>query len=277
MPATKLSTIRINKPWGRHTLWPGFADAPASGEPVGEIWYKVADDAPEPELLVKYLFTSERLSIQVHPDDAAARAAGYARGKDEAWLILAAEPDATIALGTHYPVSSAELHAAALDGSIETLMDWRSVKAGDVIYSPAGTVHAIGAGITLIEVQQNVDLTYRLYDYERPRELHLDDGVAVSNPVPFIDALAPENTTPDRNILVEGGKFVIERLHGDQEHRLSLSTPAWLIPVTGRGKLDGHAFAAGECWIIDGDVSVRIESESDVLLAYAGIKRADHS
>ena len=116
MPATKLSTISVNKPWGRHTLWPGFEAVPADGEPVGEIWYQVAQGRPEPELLVKYLFTSERLSIQVHPGDDDARAAGYRQGKDEAWLILAAEPGATIALGTRYPVSRAELRAAALDG-----------------------------------------------------------------------------------------------------------------------------------------------------------------
>ena len=274
MPATKLSTISVNKPWGRHTLWPGFDAVPAGGEPVGEIWYQVAEGAPEPELLVKYLFTSERLSIQVHPDDHDARAAGYARGKDEAWLILAAEPGATIALGTRYPVSRAELRAAALDGSIETLMNWRAVKAGDVIYSPAGTVHAIGAGLTLIEVQQNVDLTYRLYDYGRPRELHLDAGIAVSNPVPFVDSPAPVQATPDREILVEGGKFVIERLLGDRRHRLSLPTPAWIIAVTGGGAIEEQPFEAGECWMIEGQVAVSLEMGSDVLLAYPGAERA---
>lgn len=271
MPATKLSTIRVNKPWGRHTLWPGFEAVPAGGEPVGEIWYQVADGAPEPELLVKYLFTAERLSIQVHPDDDAARAAGYARGKDEAWLILAAEPGATIALGTLYPVSRAELRAAALDGSIETLMDWRAVKAGDVIYSSAGTVHAIGAGLTLIEVQQNVDLTYRLYDYGRPRELHLDAGIAVSNPVPFVDSPAPEHA----DILVEGGKFVVERMSGSQTRSLSLPSPAWIIPVTGGGRIDEQPFKAGECWMADGQVMVSLGPNSEVLLAYPGAVRAD--
>lgn len=275
MPATKLSTISVNKPWGRHTLWPGFEAVPAGGEPIGEIWYQVAEGAPEPELLVKYLFTSERLSIQVHPDDDAARAAGFARGKDEAWLILAAEPGATIALGTRYPVSRAELRAAALDGSIEALMDWRSVKAGDIIYSPAGTVHAIGAGLTLIEVQQNVDLTYRLYDYGRPRELHLDAGIAVSNPVPFVDSPAPIQGTRDRDILVEGSKFVIERMRGDQARQLSLAGPTWIVPVTGGGRIDEQPFAAGECWMIDGQVMLNLEQNSEVLLAYTGAVRAD--
>jgi mannose-6-phosphate isomerase len=275
VPATKLSTISVNKPWGRHTLWPGFETVPAGREPIGEVWYQVAEGAPEPELLVKYLFTSERLSIQVHPDDDAARAAGFARGKDEAWLILAAEPGATIALGTRYPVSRAELRAAALDGSIEALMDWRSVKAGDVIYSPAGTVHAIGAGLTLIEVQQNVDLTYRLYDYGRPRELHLDAGIAVSNPVPFVDSPAPIQGTRDRDILVEGSKFVIERMRGDQARRLSPVGPTWIVPVRGGGRIDEQPFAAGECWMIDGQVMLNLEQNSEVLLAYMGAVRAN--
>lgn len=272
MPATKLSTIRINKPWGRHRLWPGFEDAPANGEPVGEIWYKMPESVPEPELLVKYLFTSERLSIQVHPGDDDARAVGYARGKDEAWLILAVEPGATIALGTRYPISSPELRAAALDGSIEALMDWRSVKAGDVIYSAAGTIHAIGAGLTLIEVQQNVDLTYRLYDYGRPRELHLDAGVAVSHPVPFVDPPAPIQDTPDRKVVVEGGKFVIERLVGVDP--CTLPCAGWLIPITGGGHLDRQWFTAGECWYVEEPVSLTLEAGSNVLFAYTGAVRA---
>jgi mannose-6-phosphate isomerase len=266
MPATKLSTICIEKPWGRHTLWLGFEDAPANGEPVGEIWYQMPDGAPEPELLIKYLFTSQRLSIQVHPDDEAARATGHRRGKDEAWLILAAEPGATIALGTRHPVSREELRDAALDGSIETLMDWRSVKAGDVIYSPAGTIHAIGAGLTLIEVQQNVDLTYRLYDYGRPRELHLEEGIAVANPVPFVDSPAPEQTDDKREILVEGGKFVIERLLGTTER--ALPSAGWIIPVTGGGEIDGQRVSAGECWHIEGKTRISLDSGSDILFAY---------
>ena len=87
MPAKRLTTLRVEKPWGRHKLWPGFVDVPDGGAAVGEIWFD-AKDVADPELMVKYLFTSERLSIQVHPDDATARAAGYKRGKDEAWLVL---------------------------------------------------------------------------------------------------------------------------------------------------------------------------------------------
>lgn len=268
MPATKLSTIRIDKPWGRHKLWPGFEDAPQDGEAVGEIWFKGSEDAPVPDLLVKYLFTSERLSIQVHPGDAAAHAAGHAHGKDEAWLILAAEPGAAIALGPRQPVTPEALRAAALDGSIETLLHWRSVTAGDVIYAPAGTIHAIGAGLTLIEVQQNIDLTYRLYDYGRPRALHLEAGIAVATCTPFIDQPAPAQKEAGRNILIKGPQFVIERLGADM--RRTLAQPAWLIPVTGGGSVERHRFAAGECWLLSGETSITPHPGSEILLAYSG-------
>lgn len=263
MPASRLSTIRVEKPWGRHKLWQGFADPERDAELVGEIWF----DAPgEPELLIKYLFTSERLSIQVHPNDAEARERGYPRGKDEAWVILAAEPDTTIALGTIRPVGHDELRAAALDGSIESLMDWKPVKAGDVIYSPAKTVHAIGAGITLIEVQQNVDLTYRLYDYGRPRELHLDDGIAVSDARPFsIPLLPPE--MDGRKILAEGGKFILERWSWAGRQTVKLDAPGWLVPVTGGGHVDGQGFAAGQCLLIEGEAEIVLAPQSDVLFA----------
>jgi len=266
MVSTRLSTIRVEKPWGRHRLWPGFEDPAPEGGAIGEIWFE-APAGREPDLLVKYLFTSERLSIQVHPNDAEARARGHARGKDEAWVILDAEPGATIALGTVRPVSRDALRAAALDGSIEQLMDWKPVKAGDVIYSPAKTVHAIGAGITLIEVQQNVDLTYRLYDYGRPRELHLDDGIAVSEAMPFAVAPLPPEIAPGRRMLAQSGKFVMERWTRAGEHRVVLDAPGWLVPVSGGGSIDGEAFEAGECWLVEQAADIRLAAGADVLFA----------
>ena len=265
MPITRLNTIRVEKPWGRHTLWPGFDDPAADAAPVGEIWF----DAPgSPELLVKYLFTSDRLSVQVHPDDAAARAAGYKRGKSEAWLVLAAEPGSTIALGPRQPTTREALRSAALDGSIVDLLDWRPVAAGDVIYAGAGVVHAIGAGITVIEVQQNVDLTYRLYDYGSERELHLDAGLAVSDPMPFVAPAIVGDIGKGRSILCEGGKFVLERWSFDEERKVALpdGVAGWLVPVTGGGVIDGQAFAAGECWMVEGTAS--IGPIGDVLFAY---------
>lgn len=269
MPARRLTTLRVEKPWGRHDLWPGFDDVPAGGAAVGEIWFDDMEDA-DPELLVKYLFTSERLSVQVHPDDTAARAAGYPRGKEEAWLVLAAEPDSTVALGTKEVTSREALAAAALDGSIVDMLDWKPVKAGDVIYSAAGTVHALGAGITVIEAQQNVDLTYRLYDYGRPRELHLEAGIAVSDPVPFVAPPIPGDAGGGREILCEGRKFVLERWTFDDTRTVTLpkDVPGWLVPVTGGGTIDGARFDAGECWIAKDTNSIEIDAGASVLFTY---------
>ncbi|MEQ1547349.1 MAG: class I mannose-6-phosphate isomerase [Chakrabartia sp.] len=275
MSAILLSTIRVEKPWGRHTLWPGFGDAARDEPPVGEIWF---DTPPgkEPDLMIKYLFTSERLSIQVHPDDQAARASGYARGKEEAWLILAAEPTSTIAIGTTRPVSHNALRAACLDGSIETLMDWKPVKDGDFIYLPAGTIHAIGAGITLIEVQQNIDLTYRLYDYGRPRELHLEAGIAVSHPVPFVINDQSRILNSGRTILTEGGKFAIERWQGNAPvHQVLGDSVAWFVPVRGVGTIGDAHWSAGQCWQVSGDVAITAAgNDADMLFAYTGPVRS---
>ena len=138
----KLERHYVEKPWGRTEL-PQLFDAPA-GKRIGEVWFGTSGEKP---LLVKYLFTSERLSIQVHPNDEQARARGLARGKSECWYILDAEPGATLGLGLKRDVPKAELRSAALDGSIEELMDWRAVRAGDFFMVPPGTIHAIGGGI----------------------------------------------------------------------------------------------------------------------------------
>lgn len=268
MPATRLTTRRVEKPWGRTELWPGFGDVARGGEAVGEIWFEAPGG--DPELLVKYLFTSEQLSIQVHPDDAGARARGYPRGKDEAWVVLAAEPHASIAIGTLEVMTQEELRAAALDGSIEQKMDWKAVKAGDVFYSPAGTVHAIGPGLTLVEVQQNVDLTYRLYDYGRPRELHLEEGIAVANPVPYVAPHIPAQVSRGRMVLADGPAFVLERwtFAGAGTMRAEPGRPVWLVPLAGAGEIDGGAFEAGGVWLVDGAASLRLGAGSDVLVAY---------
>lgn len=273
MTATLLATHRVEKPWGRHRLYPGFADPAPDGEPVGEIWFQTPGNST-PDLLIKYLFTSEKLSVQVHPDDEQAHAAGLPRGKDECWVILDAEPDSTIALGTRVPTDRETLKAAALDGSIEQLLDWKPVKAGDFFYSASGTIHAIGAGITLIEVQQNSETTYRLYDYGRPRELHLEAGVAVSDPVPFVPHPMPGRVADDRVILVEGPKFVLERWPGG--HRkvtLPAGVTGWLVPISGEGVADGVAWRAGDCLTLEGTAQIEASAGSDLLFAYPGTTR----
>ncbi|RYY22799.1 MAG: phosphoheptose isomerase, partial [Sphingomonadales bacterium] len=168
---TRLETIVVEKPWGRTDIPDAFGDF--GGRRIGEIWFSHPAGEAAP-IMVKFLFTSERLSIQVHPDDEAARAAGFPRGKEECWLILDAEPGAELGVGLNTETTREALRNAALDGTIVDMIDWRPSKANDFVYNRAGTIHAIGGGLTVVEVQQNVDCTYRLYDYGRPRELHLD-------------------------------------------------------------------------------------------------------
>lgn len=183
---TQLTAHMVEKPWGRDDLAPPFVDSDAAiSEPIGELWYQSPIDASDDPLLIKYLFTSEKLSVQVHPDDCAARAGGHKSGKAECWYVLDAKPDAVLGLGLKTSISPDALRQASLSGAVEQMIDWKPTKAGDVWYVPPGTIHAIGPGLTLIEVQQNIDLTYRLYDYGRPRALHLDDAIAVANAAPY--------------------------------------------------------------------------------------------
>lgn len=269
MPATLLSSRPIERVWGRRAL-PGWAGGMAAigAAPIGEIWHEEPSGG-DAALLVKHIFTAERLSIQVHPDDVEARARGHRRGKDEAWFILDAEPGAVIGLGLAREISPQELRTAALDGSIEALIDWRPVRAGELIYSPAGTIHAIGAGISLIEVQQNLDLTYRLYDYGRARELHLDDAVAVARPGRWRPPPPPREVAPGRTVLATGGRFVVERWTSGAAARIDgAGAELLLIPIDDGGAIDGAPLAAGQVWRVEGEA--RIEGDGELLAAYPG-------
>lgn len=275
MAATLLTTHRVEKPWGRRDLTPLFDEQPAGEPAIGEIWYDDPDGKPR-ELLIKYLFTSERLSVQVHPDDAAARARGFPRGKDEAWIILSAEPDSTIALGLTQPMEAEAVRAGALDGSIETMLYWKPVSAGEVIYSPAGTIHAIGKGLRVVEVQQNLDLTYRFYDYGSSRELHLDEAMAVSDFGPFAGNPAPREIAPGRIIFAERQKFVLERW--TMSGRFTIGTGSatiWILPVEGEATIDGRAAKLGDALIVEGGASIEIAPESMIYVAYPGVRVLD--
>jgi mannose-6-phosphate isomerase len=242
----KLRARQVEKPWGREALPPPFGET--GGRRVGEIWFEGAGDLP---LLAKYIFTSEKLSVQVHPDDAAARARGLASGKSECWYILDAEPGAVLGLGLKREVSGDALRAAAEDGSIEALMDWVPVSAGDFYFVPAGTVHAIGAGIALLEFQQNSDVTYRLYDYGRPRELHLDDGLAVAKAGPYV---APE--APAAPALVAGPAFTLLKVDGPTD--LLRGRRRWVLPIDGCAVSGGETAGPGECLVIGAGVPLEL-------------------
>lgn len=264
LPAIRLQAHAIAKPWGRRQLGP-WGLGLGGAEPIGEIHHMAADGFDRP-LLVKTLFTAERLSVQVHPDNEAAAARGHARGKDEAWVVLAAEPGAAIGVGLDTPMDAAALRAAALDGSLVDRLVWRPCSPGDVFFTPAGTIHAVGGGLTLFEIQQNLDVTYRLLDYGRGRRLDLDDAVAVANAGPW------QATTPrragGRDLLVEGPAFVIERGRGPGRISASAAAPVWIAVVSGIGHIDGAVLRPGEVWLTEAPLAVT--GDAELLLAHEG-------
>jgi len=141
----------------------------------------VGDAARDPKrfpLLLKFLFPHEKLSVQVHPDDAQALRVGQPWGKTECWYIAHAKPGAQIALGLKPGITAPQLEEAIHQMRAEEVLNWVSVYSGDMIYVAGGTVHTLGPGSVVVETQQQSDTTYRLYDYGRPRELHLKDGMA---------------------------------------------------------------------------------------------------
>ena len=238
----KLYRQYVEKPWGRTSL-PAMFDAPA-GRRIGEVWFVGGgEDLP---LLAKYIFTSERLSIQVHPNDEQARRRGLPQGKSECWYILDAEPGATLGLGLKRQVNADELRTAAIDGSIEQLIDWKPIAAGDFVFVPSGTIHAIGAGISLLEFQQNADITYRLYDYGRPRELHLDDGVDVASAGPFPEELIQHVSAEGPRTLVDGPHFQLV-ISDDDTMRDRLR---WVLPLEGEVRSGSDVATAGDCLLV---------------------------
>ncbi len=263
-----LPTISVEKPWGKDTL-PAPFTAP-EGERIGEIWFE--PPAELDQLLVKYIFTSEKLSVQVHPDDDQSEASGKGRqGKSECWYVIDADPGATLGIGFADHADTETLRAAALDGSIEDMLVWHQVKPGDFFYIPANTVHAIGAGVSLIEVQQNSDITYRLYDYGRPRELHLDEGLAVAKGEPYDMALAQHVAPTGTKRLVSGPFFVLDRIDGPIPADTAADYPAALlaIPRSEGVTVDGRAVAVGECALVDAVAKLEIAEGATCLVTRA--------
>src|SRR5581483_10057790 len=152
MAIERARTQIVRKPWGVADLRPWSSER-LEGAMIGELWYERPGAAfATSSLLLKLLFTSAPLSIQVHPDDAFARSIGLQRGKSEAWYVLSAKPEAKVALGLKKLLNSQQLREAIDDGSISNLVAWQTVAAGDVIIVPAGTIQALGAGFVIAEI-----------------------------------------------------------------------------------------------------------------------------
>lgn len=242
----RIPPVFLEKVWGSTHIEPWFPPRPGL---TGEVWFQVA---PPLSLLTKFLFTTDRLSVQVHPNDQQARVRGLENGKTEMWHVLRAQPDSTIALGFRREVTLEEARAAALTGEIVELLDWIPARTGDTFFVNAGTVHAIGSGIALCEIQQNSDTTYRLYDYGRNRPLHLEDGFAVAHLRPWQPQPAPRTIDAIWSRLVTAEYFATDlglmdttcHLQPSGEYRL-------LVILEGTGLLAGQPYSPGECWLVD--------------------------
>ena len=277
--AVELARVHIvPKPWGSTDLrpWHGYHDSKAA---IGEIWFERTDSAaPSPALLLKLIFTSEPLSIQVHPADALARAIGLAHGKCEAWYVLSATADARIAVGLTHRLTPAQLRASVLDGSLAERVQWRSVGAGDSTFVPSGTIHAIGAGLVIAEIQQRSDATFRLFDYGRNRELHVDVGIAAASGDQRERRAPPRKLTSIRAMLVGGPRFVLERLmlpHGCRRD-INATAETWLFTLAGHGRVGSIDVVPGNCIFLESD-RARIEAGPDgleALVAYVGCNPA---
>ena len=237
---TRLTPRFVPKVWGSKHLEPLFPD---NAEKIGEVWFEGVPDLP---LLIKFLFTTEPLSVQVHPE-----------GKTEMWHILAAEPGAKIAAGFRETISEPRLRESALSGEIEALLEWHEARPGDTFFIPAGTVHAIGAGLTLCEIQQWSDVTYRLFDYGRPRELHLEEGARVSRLGPHA-----ARQSAREGVLVSCPFFTTEKVRVDGSVSCSANM---IVLLEGSLEIDGQPARAGEVWHSDAR-AIELTGNGTVLL-----------
>jgi mannose-6-phosphate isomerase len=229
--------------WGTRDLRPYF-NLSVEGEPIGEVWLtgeecKIANGplagqslrelctkfgaeltgkaSPEPNrfpLLIKFLFPREKLSVQVHPDDNRARQIGHPCGKTECWYAASADEGATVGVGLRAGITRDTFRRSVESLQAEQMLNWLDVHTGDMVYVPAGTAHAIGPNAVFIETQQNCDITYRLYDYGRPRQLHLEHGLA-----------AIEENTHAGRVLTRG----IVCPEGCGGHELLVASPSFIV------------------------------------------------
>jgi len=305
------------RPWGTHDLSPIYPNHRFE-EKIGEAWLtgddcKVANgpltgktlaqlseeyqrelvgdaarDARRFPLLLKFLFPHEKLSVQVHPDDVQALRVGEPWGKTECWYVAHAKPGAQIALGLKPGVTTAQLESAIHEKHADELLNWINVFAGDMIYVAGGTVHTLGPGSIIVETQQQSDTTYRLYDYGRPRELHLEHGLAavkekvasgkVVRPAPAQLGASKNRRAP----LVAAPYFVVEMFEAREKLELptcddsGLSSAQILVAVEGCGAIEAPGMepvtlAKGDAVVVPacaGNFGVRPQWALEFLRAY---------
>lgn len=263
--------------WGYQDLRPWF-DVQADGAPIGEAWltgdmclvatgphkgkrldalFNEAQDvllgpgarSEGSPLLIKVIFAKEKLSVQVHPDDKMAQKYGDPRGKTECWYALDAEPGAQVAVGIKTGVTLQQVKQGIQEGTLEESLNILPVAQDDMIFVDAGTVHAIWPGAVLLETQQNCDLTYRMYDYGRPRELHIEKALEATRLVTKAGKVAPK-ALADRTVLIDAEYFRVERIpvvgnrNSASLQTSGLASPglAYLFAAAGAGRISGNSF-----------------------------------
>jgi mannose-6-phosphate isomerase len=286
--------------WGFHDLSPWY-DYKTEGDPIGEVWLtgEMCKAATGPitgqslqqitrqyghdllgntygdgqfPLLIKLLFPKEKLSVQVHPNDAMAQKYGEPRGKTECWYALYAEPGAHVALGIKPGVTPDQIRAGIKSSTLEDLLEMVPVEKNDMLFVDAGTVHAMGPGVVVLETQQTSDLTYRMYDYGRPRELHLDKAFEALR-LKTRAGKIPPRTVNNHSVLLDEKYFEIERWPFDttqEATRLIASTGGLQILFVSEGKIriaadEGETFPVNRCELAVIPASsrnVRVEAES---------------
>ena len=243
------------KPWGIADLRP-WSWAGHDGILIGELRYeRCSTAAPEPQLMLKLLFTGQPLSIQVHPGDEYARSIGLPNGKTEAWYVLNAAPGAKAALGLTRQLTPKQFREAVDGGSIAELVRWQDVSANDSFHVPAGTIHAIGAGLVIAEIQQRSDATFRLFDHGRSRELHTEHAIAAAGAGPAEIQAAPSHLTDQRTLLVSNAHFVFERiaLAAGTTWSLDAERETWLLIIAGDGTAGPVSVSAGDAIFAQSD------------------------
>ena len=304
------------RPWGARDLSPIY-DKKAEGQPFGEAWLtadtcKVAngplsgrtlqelcreygksflgDNCPDTSrfpLLIKFLFPREKLSVQVHPDDEGARKIGQPCGKTECWYVLDAEPGAQVGLGLKPGTTKQQLAKAIQDKTAEHLLNWIPIKKGELIYVDAGTVHAIGPGSILVETQQNSDTTYRLYDYGRPREIHVEQGLAATKEKTHAGKVKRQKTgLKTMEVLVDSPCFSVlkETLSKGEFYGTRRTCMRVLVAIAGGGVVETQsgpplAFHRGEAVVIPaslGEFTVKGQWELEFLMMFSETDAKEH-
>ncbi len=288
--------------WGTRDLRPFYTQV-VSHEPIGEVWLtgdeckvangtmkgrslsdvckqygaelvgKASPHANRFPLLIKFLFPREKLSVQVHPDDEGAKRLGQACGKTECWYVARSVAGAQVGLGVKPGTKREDFKTAIEQKRAEHLLNWIDVKTGDLVYVDAGTVHAIGPNAIFIETQQNSDTTFRLYDYGRPRELHVEQGLQAMKETTHAGKAHPQQID-GHDLLVASPCFIVEKFATKEEITITAdpgsSSVQVLVAADGCGVIecDGSqpvTFNRGEAVVIPASVrQFRVRPQWDV-------------